>query len=271
MQWHPNKSMMQVVHSCFKKEGIYGFYKGMGFPIASVSFLNAIVFSTNEVSKIMLGYHNENSLLEGTITGAIAGLINSVVVTPVELVKCRLQVQTGSKTEARYKGITDCIKQSYHDKGIKGVYQGNVITMIREIFGYGAQFGTYYFSKNMISNLTNTEIKDLGNFSLMTAGAISGVFCWLVSYPQDVIKTNIQLDIEEKFKKNKYIFDGGMINCYKYIMRADGKTLIVKMFLIDLGFKGFWVGFLPQCFQAVIANAVLFVVYENAKVYLFKL
>ena len=62
-----------------------------------------------------------------------------------------------------------------------------------------------------------------------------------------------------------------MINCYKYIMRADGKTLIIKMFLIDLGFKGFWVGFVPQCFQAVIANAVLFVVYENAKVYLFKL
>jgi len=38
-----------------------------------------------------------------------------------------------------------------------------------------------------------------------------------------------------------------------------------------LGFRGFWVGFLPQCFQAVIANAALFVVYENAKDYLYKI
>jgi solute carrier family 25 (mitochondrial carnitine/acylcarnitine transporter), member 20/29 len=225
MQWHPNQSMMQVMRSCFKKEGIYGFYKGMGFPLASVSLLNAIVFSTNEMSKIMLGYHNENSLFEGTITGAIAGFVNSVVVTPVELVKCRLQVQTESKSEARYKGIIDCIRQSYREKGIRGVYQGNAITVLREITGYGAQFGTYYFSKNMISKLTKTEIKDLGNISLMAAGAISGVFCWLVSYPQDVIKTNIQLDIDgHRFKKNKYLLDGGMIDCYNYIMRADGNN-----------------------------------------------
>jgi solute carrier family 25 carnitine/acylcarnitine transporter 20/29 len=223
MQWHPSNSMLEVTKSCYQKEGLIGFYKGMGFPLATVSVLNAIVFSTNEICKIWLGYHNENSLLEGTITGAMAGLVNSVVVTPVELVKCRLQVQTESKTQSRYKGIMDCIRQTYGEKGIRAIYQGNSVTIIREIAGYGSQFGTYYYSKNMMAKLTNREIKELNNLCLMASGAISGVFCWFFSYPTDVIKTNIQLDIDgNRFKKNKLLFDGGMIECYKYIYQTKG-------------------------------------------------
>ncbi len=225
MQSHPTYTMYKVTQDCLYKEGIRGLYKGMGFPLASVSLLNAIVFSTNEVAKLHLGF-NEDSLIEGTITGGIAGLVNSIVVTPVELVKCRLQIQTEDKKYARYKGIIDCLNQIYNEKGIKGLYQGNAATILREVPGYGAQFGTYYFSKNLLSILTGLEIKNLNNLSFMIAGALSGILCWVASFPQDVIKTNIQLDIEgNKFVKNKYLFDGGFIDCSKYIYRKDGKNI----------------------------------------------
>ena len=215
------KGMLSQIYQCYKYEGVVGFYKGMGFPLATVPLLNAIVFSTNELCKIYFGFHDENSLVQGTITGSIAGLANSVIITPMELVKCRLQVQRESKLQAKYKGIFDCLKQIYLDKGIKGVYQGNVITVFREVAAYGTQFGFYYFAKNILSQLTNKKIKDLDNFSLMFAGALSGVICWMCSFPQDVVKTKIQLDlVGDKYKKRGY--DGGMIDCCIKLYRKEG-------------------------------------------------
>ena len=46
---------------------ITGFYKGMGFPLATVPLVNAIIFSTNEFGKKIFGFHDEDqmSLFEG--------------------------------------------------------------------------------------------------------------------------------------------------------------------------------------------------------------
>lgn len=70
------------------------------------------------------------------ITGSIAGLVNCLLVTPVELVKCRLQVQKENRLTAYYKGISDCIYKTYKSEGIKGIYKGNFSSIMREIPAY---------------------------------------------------------------------------------------------------------------------------------------
>jgi len=60
------RSILNIIQSCYKYEGVTGFYKGMGFPLATVSLINAVVFSTNEVTKIFFGFHKENNFIEGT-------------------------------------------------------------------------------------------------------------------------------------------------------------------------------------------------------------
>lgn len=57
----------------------------------------------------------------------------TVVATPVELVKTRLQVQRSSKVNSYYNGIFDCLKKTYIYNGIRGIYKGNLITNLREI------------------------------------------------------------------------------------------------------------------------------------------
>lgn len=54
------------------------------------------------------------------------------------MVKSRLQIQKESKKIAKYKGITDCLRQTYASGGIKAVYKGNIATILREIPGYGS-------------------------------------------------------------------------------------------------------------------------------------
>ena len=60
-------------------------------------------------------------------------MFSTVVATPVELVKTRLQVQKDSKSNSYYKGIFDCLRKTYNYDGIRGIYKGNLITNLREI------------------------------------------------------------------------------------------------------------------------------------------
>ncbi len=64
--------------------------------------------------------------------------MNCIVVTPVELVKCKLQVQYDNKKK-RYKGIIDCLVKMYKAYGIKGLYQGNYATIVCEVPAYAGK------------------------------------------------------------------------------------------------------------------------------------
>lgn len=58
--------MINCMKDCYRFEGMRGLYKGMGFPLATVSLVNAVVFSTNEATKVYLGMTKDNSAIEGT-------------------------------------------------------------------------------------------------------------------------------------------------------------------------------------------------------------
>jgi solute carrier family 25 carnitine/acylcarnitine transporter 20/29 len=170
-------------------------------------------------------------------------------VAPIELVKVRLQIQNESKANAYYKGVLDCINKTFKENGIKGLYKGTVATILREVPAYAGQFGGYYYAKKFMANYRKKEIVQLGNLDLMICGAIGGYFCWQFSYPQDVIKTVLQVNYDG-FKSRFY--DGGFFECGKLIYANQG-------------FMGFWRGYLPCTIRALVANSVLFAAYENSK------
>jgi solute carrier family 25 carnitine/acylcarnitine transporter 20/29 len=228
----------------------------MGFPLIAVPIINAVVFAVHELSRRCFGFNDENTmnLYEGTIYGGIAGLANTIIVTPVDLVKCRLQIQADNNNR-KYTGILDCVRKVFKKEGFKGLYKGNVITILREVPAYAAQFGGYYYSKQILAKLRKKQVDELGMFDLIIAGGIGGMLCWQASYPQDVVKTIIQTDLENKYKSK--FFDGGIWNC--------SKELYIKE-----GFSGFWKGYMPCMLGAFVANAAMFVVYEKTKHYLNK-
>ena len=71
-----------------------GFYKGMGPPLVTVPLINSIVFASYEFSKRQLGVVSDDDFTfqQSMISGMFAGLVNSFVLSPIELVKCRLQI-----------------------------------------------------------------------------------------------------------------------------------------------------------------------------------
>ena len=58
----------------------------------TVPLINSVVFASYEFCKRMLGVKSEDdfTITQSMVSGMFAGFVNSLVLTPVELVKCRL-------------------------------------------------------------------------------------------------------------------------------------------------------------------------------------
>ena len=57
-------------------------------------------------------------------------MIGSATVTPLDVVKTRLQVIRSGQSEATYTGFVDCVRKTYTNEGIRAFYKGTVPRMI---------------------------------------------------------------------------------------------------------------------------------------------
>ena len=143
------------------------FFKGMAFPFYSVPVVNAVVFGSYEFYKRFLAGQaqlpnasSHEAYMQGMLSGVFAGFVNCWVVSPIELVKCRLQVQLDSKEALantnRYKGPLDLVRRIFKTEGIRGFYRGNFATMTREIPCYGGGCLLLFFNVFSSSYLFRT-------------------------------------------------------------------------------------------------------------------
>lgn len=66
-------------------------------------------------------------------------------------------------------------------------------TIVREVPAYTAQFYTYELIKGSLQQRLPPGVTDLPPPQLIFAGGISGLGCWLASYPQDLVKSLLQV------------------------------------------------------------------------------
>ncbi|KAF0691773.1 Aste57867_17044 [Aphanomyces stellatus] len=259
------KGPMDCVMQTIRKEGFFGLYKGMVSPMTTVPLVNAVVFSAYENAKsylLMRRLNDPSGVLtnhEAMMAGAWAGFVNSFVVTPVELVKCHLQAQGEAihmaKDEIRFNGTLDCVKKVIQIDGVRGLWRGHVATMVREVPSYVGQFGTYELLQRVFGQYMDGDDGNTSPATILLAGGFAGCVCWTVSYPQDVIKSRLQLQPLGQpsiFLPSKVIPDGGFLACARSIVAAEG-------------WKGLWRGYSPCLLRAFPSNAAGFATYEMVK------
>ena len=82
--------------------------------------------------------------------------------------------------------------------------------LFREVLGFMAQFGVYELLKGFY---LNKEREHLTLLETVVVGPTSTALGWLFSYPQDVIKTKLQIEPQGTYKESKWIKDGGIMSC----------------------------------------------------------
>lgn len=130
-------SMVSCISRTIRKDGVFGFYKGVYYPLVTNPAVNAMNFGVYELYKRVKG-ERELSFKGGLEAGAVSGLLGALLVSPVEKIKCTMQTQTNT-----FKTSKQCLLHLFKTQGISGLYQGMISTILREIPSIAGQFASY--------------------------------------------------------------------------------------------------------------------------------
>ncbi|RIA97298.1 mitochondrial carrier domain-containing protein [Glomus cerebriforme] len=278
---------------CFRQtlahEGFFGLYRGMSPPMVGAILENASLFLVYNHIQTMIGefttqnYNNLQHKSPPTMTiiclaGALSGTSASFFLTPIELIKCKLQVQEtftygsgenivgnnlGGSINSRYSGPLDVIKRTLKIHGIGGFYRGHSGTVVRETAGTAAWFGTYEFisrlfvsnrislkeDKSSLKKSHNITKDDLSAAELMSAGACAGMTYNLLMFPVDSIKSRMQTDEEVMIATRKKVIKRGFWQISRELYKSDG-------------ISGFYRGCGITVARAAPSSAIIFMTYE---------
>lgn len=147
------------------------------------------------------------TLHDQMLAGVGAGIAGSFVACPTELIKCRLQAQSGPRplsmspaptptANVRYSGPLAVARHVLAaEGGARGLFRGLTPTLLREVPGNAAMFGTYAAVKKGMASAGGLSSADaLPKPALLVAGGVAGAAFWLSCYPMDVVKSKIQTD-----------------------------------------------------------------------------
>jgi ornithine carrier protein len=169
--------------------------------------------------------------------------------TPIELVKCKMQVPVVNGAGVKQiPKVSTILSSVYRHQGIAGLWHGQLGTLIRETGGSAAWFG----SKEMMNNLFRKygsvgKDQSLPIHQQMISGAVAGMSYNFLFYPADTIKSRMQTEDVQKNvgSKSKSKFWGA------------GKELWRQH-----GLKGLYRGCGITVLRAAPSSAVIFTTYD---------
>lgn len=176
--------------------------------------------------------------------GAFAGIVNTVLSSPIEHIRIRLQTQPHGANRL-YNGPLDCIQKLSRSPSIPmGLYRGTSVTLLREAQAYGFWFLTFEYLMQSDAKRNNVVRKEIPTWKIALYGGIAGEMLWISSYPFDVIKSKMQSDGLGEKQRYK-----SMRDAFAQTWRGEGAM-------------GFWRGIGPTLLRAMPVSAGTFAVVE---------
>jgi hypothetical protein len=247
MQVSHSKSMASAAKNVYKEGGIPGFYRGVASPLAALTILNTSNFSSYAYFKkiFVVGDTRAGTGIDFRVT--IAALcvapIASAISTPFELIKTQMQQSNKATTSgaAQFKNSFDCTFTLLRRHGPLAIYRGCTANTLRE----GVFLTTYFTTYEHVKQTAQAFLP--GSVAVPIAGGCSGALGWLVSFPLDSIKSNIQALL---------------------VTAADGSMTkyntfeVAKQILREKGVAGLYSGVAPSIMRAFIVSSWRFSAYE---------
>ncbi|KAL6806814.1 mitochondrial carrier domain-containing protein [Trichoderma sp. SZMC 28013] len=152
--------------------------------------------------------------------GAIAGVSEILTMYPLDVVKTRVQLQTGSGSGAEaYNGMLDCFKKIIKQEGFSRLYRGITAPILMEAPKRATKFSANDSWGAVYRNLFGVE-KMNQSLSVLT-GATAGATEAIVVVPFELVKIRLQ----DKASAGKY---NGMVDCVVKIVKNEGPLTLYQ-------------------------------------------
>lgn len=207
------------------------------------------------------------------VAGAASGAFTSLLLTPIELIKCKMQAPLPSPRLASnlgYKttkppGPVQLIRLIFKTQGVLGFWHGQLGTLIRETGGSAAWFGSYEGVKILFEHYNAAKLHSSDKHSMtseilfpktsstsvpqqLLAGAAAGVSYNFFFYPADTIKSRMQTE------------EATVAGSRQTTFLRTGRELWKQQ-----GLKGFYRGCGITVFRAAPSSAIIFSIYEELR------
>lgn len=171
------------------------------------------------------------------VAGGIAGGVSRTCTAPLDRLKVFLQVHSNNR------GIVSCFQGMVKEGGIKGLWRGNGINVLKIAPESAIKFMAYEQAKRIIRN---NSTRDLSIYERFVAGSVAGGVSQTIIYPLEVLKTRLALR-----KTGQYY---GIVDAAKKIYRREG-------------LKSFYRGYVPNLLGIIPYAGIDLAVYETLKNY----
>jgi solute carrier family 25 carnitine/acylcarnitine transporter 20/29 len=183
----------------------HNIFSGLKYPLFTGSILASIQFTSSTIASVNIRKQTGASMVQAdTIGGLCAGLVSGILTSPIDKYKIKMQTKTH---KSRY-GLFSCI--------------------VREVPACGIYFGSYAALR---------EQKQ----SVLISGAIAGTLSWLLTYPLDIAKTQIQSGespnirtVYNKLRTGQILLSNGLGFCLAraFLINGIGFAIYEKCLLV---------------------------------------
>ncbi|KAF7349277.1 hypothetical protein MSAN_01717200 [Mycena sanguinolenta] len=284
------KGPIDCLTKTWKQEGFRGLYRGLPAPVAGSMIETAALFlSYSYFQNLIRKYSGKSSLLGFAAAGA--GFATSFILTPIELVKCKMQVQLmNTSTSARVPpihttpkgvetlmrttspiydhilqgtrppGLIAIVRSTIATHGVRGLWLGHTGTILRETGGTASWFAVKEWVASTLLERRLGPSPNRTNNTLLpwesaVAGAVSGAACVSALYPADTVKSAMQTEEELLSHRTGLAITGERKPPSFY-------RTFTKMYASH-GVRGLYAGCGMTMLRAVPSSGVVFVVYDG--------
>eukprot|EP01038_Epipyxis_sp_PR26KG_P007081 gene7081-9665_t len=204
-------------------------------------------------------------ILSNLMAGGAAGGSSLIVSHPFDVARTRLAVDVGGSillSERKYIGTYDCLKKSFQESGIHGIYPGLIVSLVGAVIFRALFLGGYDIVKNHFGIENSSIMIRFGAAQVLTV--VVGTVC----YPLDTIKRRLmtQQAIHHPIQPSllKDITDSINNNSNHNSIRYSGAWDCWKSILKHEGFRGLFSGYSANLIRG-ISGPFLLVGYDEMK------
>jgi solute carrier family 25 (adenine nucleotide translocator) protein 4/5/6/31 len=282
-----NKSAWAVTVEVYQTQGLLAFWRGNLPNVLRVSGTAAINMTCMDYyKKVAVAPWLDHNLVQrhsttteqierrrrlttSFVSGGLAGATGTTILYPIEFLRTRLAMDTGTAETRKYKGMSDVLKSIVRSDGVLGLYQGYGVALVGGVLYRVVFLGGYDALKSEIvlrkqkqylselptpSSFEMTQESSLPQLSwgerIASAQAIS-VTAGTLIYPFDSVRRRMMMQAgiatSERLYRNSF-------HCIAMISHREG-------------IRGFYLGLGPNIVRS-IGGALLLVAYDTFKVML---
>ena len=180
-------SPLHVLKETVRTSGALGMYRGLGANLIGIMPEKTIKLVANDIFRMAFGVDQPGgaSVPLEAAAGGLAGGLQIIVTTPMEITK--IQLQTGKAVAGQSQLVA--LRELVGTLGVRGLYQGTFATGMRDVPFSMVYFGLY---GNLRRRLADPATNKISTLSALGSSLLAGSIGSALTTPMDVVKTRAQ-------------------------------------------------------------------------------